>query len=194
MELDISDIYDAFTRGSVSHDKQTFVVGTSTFSTIAARFLGIDHPNRTAPFADVMEFALIAEMSSRRFLSLATVNPFDSARNFGFLHTPTMYLFTDDDRRTCSVEAVGGIEDALRHRNANGSDAPLPVVLFIENNQELVRAADVDEALIAKINTGTFARFGSGDPKKYVAGASFPQIASPAGRFGADMTAMTAFR
>jgi hypothetical protein len=170
---DLPEIYAKLLWKSVSADPGVIEACNSVFEPIVSK---PDDPVGTVPFPAAAEFGLVAEIRAGRFVSLAKPNPFEEPSLAEKLLLPVIYLVTDDERRGFSVDAVGGVCAALRFKEENGSDAPLPVVLFIENNQQLVRGCEVDDKLLEKLDYGIFARLGQERPEAFLRGCSFGRV------------------
>lgn len=171
--IDLPVIYSKLLWKAVRADPGFIEIGASTFDPISAAF---DDPASSIPVLDDAEYGLVAEISCSRFLSLASSNPFDSPAPSRNLRIPTLYLFTDDDRKGMSVADVGGVREVLRYREENGDGATVPVILFIENNQRPVRGCEVDVELLQQIDYGIYARHGHGRPGAFVRGRSFERV------------------
>lgn len=166
-------IYSKLLWKSIGADPGQIEIGASVFDPVVAR---IDEPRGVSQAIDAAVYGLVAEMSSSRFLSLANGGHFEEPTWSRTLSLPTIHLFTDDERTSVSVDQVGGVRDVLRFREENGIELPVPVVVFIENNQQAVPGKDVGEALLRKIERGIFPRNCHGRAGTFVQGRSFSGI------------------
>lgn len=186
--LELNETYDLFLRSQV-RDPKRFQLGNSTFEATPAYFTQLNAPGFDE--RDTGEFAILASMRVGRFTSLANINPFETPKASPFLKLPIFYLFTDDERRNFAIAGVGGEKDAMRFKADNDPDALLPVVLIIERNQKLVRAADFSENLFSKLNRG-LAAHGEKDGL-FVEGKSFEAVRTPNSLFGLEAEAEMEF-
>jgi hypothetical protein len=176
--IDLPVIYSKLLWKAVNAEPGSIEIGASTFDPISAAF---DDPAGSTPVLDAAEYGVVGEISSSRFLSLAAFNPFERPAHPGTLRIPVLYLYTDDERKSMSVADVGGVREVLRYREENGDDAFVPVILFIENNQQPVRGCEVGDPLLEKLRHGVFARNGHGRPGAFVQGSSFEHVHVQAG-------------
>jgi hypothetical protein len=186
--LDLNEAFDLLLRSHVG-GRKAFQLGNSTFEATPARFTQLNAPGYDE--RNTIEFAVLASVRAGRFTSLANINPFETPKAAPCLKLPIFYLYTDDERRTFTIAGVGGEKDVMRFKADNGSEALLPVVLVVEHNQQLVRAADFSEDLFSKLNRG-LAAHGEKDGL-FVEGKSFEAVRTPNSLFGVEAEAEMEF-
>lgn len=170
--INLAEIYSKLLWKAIKADPGQIGIGSSSFEPEVASF-EFDPVSGAPLVPDAAEYGLVAEISSGRFLSLASFNPLEEARSHGPLRLPTLYLCTDDERKSMWVELAGGVPDILRFRQENGDQSAIPVILFLENNHHPVRACEMSPALLKKLDYGIYARHGDGRADAFVAGCSF---------------------
>lgn len=146
---------------------EPFEFGNSRFSGKASEFID------GTPLPDLEESGVLCMTSVRRFLTLANLLACGASASRSDDGVPTMYLVTNDFRRQFGVYDVGGIGAALRFREENGDEAEIPVILFAESNQQVLKASEIDEGVRKKLDRGIYTRLWDGDPQHFVDGRSF---------------------
>ncbi len=150
----------------------TFEIGQSSFMADAARFDDLSVAREEMP--DSKAFGVLTTMRVSRFLDIANASAFshDALPQIEPLRVPSILLFTNDNRKTFQADLAGGIADALRFRAENGPDTDLPVILFLENNQVLVKSEAIDENLQRKLARGVYPRLRN-EARFFIDGPSF---------------------
>ena len=171
----LGDAYGLLKRELASPAGRSFAVGKSTFAARPGQLPGGVFQRQV----DLSRYAILVSMPCRRFLSVASANPLDTAACTPWLNLPVLHIASDDERRHFKVEFASGTASVLRHKEDNGAEAPLPVVLLVENNLEPLSAGEFDERLLAKIDRGLVSRGYSGTGGGFVQGRVFDVVVTP---------------